>query len=270
MGLPFHLADSVQNGWSRGLGVNLLVSGQHKPEKGKLGSGIYCNFYDQTMNYTYDVNSGNKMIVSEVVSVATAPIIVANKEHYVTKRDVLYSDVISLESKYKTADDREHQIYWDDLSNYTGAVLEKGEGLHVEACHLDGLCCEMTYDLSSDLTYMLVAYSGTVEEGFGDYNIYTQICGLVWCNSADDINSCTHFENGLPDDDEIGPFEISGNMQCEKAFSTVFHRDFLLVDNSLYDFTHGDDGVFTIQTSEATPNLMSAGLYGRWYARDPQ
>ncbi|CAL4068792.1 unnamed protein product [Meganyctiphanes norvegica] len=267
--LPFHIADAVQNAWSRGLGVNLMVAGQHLPERAKVGSGIYRNFYDKSVNYTYDVDSGNKMIVSDVVSITSAPITLINKDHYTTKKDMLYSEVISLESKTKNSG-RDHVIYWDDLSNYTHVVLEKGEGLYAQACHADGLCCDITYTLSSDLIYMLTAYSGTVEKGFGDYNIYTQICGLTWCASADDVNSCTHFESGLPEDDAIGPFAISGNTSCEKTYATVFHRDLLLVDNSLYDFGGNADNVYTIQTSEPTPNLMSAGLYGRWYSRDPQ
>merc|ERR1712142_1060383 len=182
---------------------------------------------------------------------------VENKDHYTNKREILHSEIISLGPKIETSG-REHLIYWDDISNYTHVVLEKGEEQQQQACHVDGLCCDISYSLSSDLIYMLVAYSGTVEKGFGDYNIYTQICGLLWCPSANDVNSCTHFkEYGLPDDDEIGPFTISGNMQCEKNYGVVFYRDLLIVENSLYDLDlNNNEGVDTLQTYEPIPNLM--------------
>ncbi|KAB7499720.1 Vanin-like protein 2 [Armadillidium nasatum] len=55
--LPFYLANGVENGFSRGLGVNLLVSGYHRPEEGNLGSGIFKGYaMDNTSLYSFDEN----------------------------------------------------------------------------------------------------------------------------------------------------------------------------------------------------------------------
>ncbi|RXG51729.1 Vascular non-inflammatory molecule 2, partial [Armadillidium vulgare] len=66
-------ANGVENGFSRGLGVNLLVSGYHRPEEGNLGSGIFKGY---TMNnkslYIYDENSGNVLLVASVDTVAAS------------------------------------------------------------------------------------------------------------------------------------------------------------------------------------------------------
>ncbi|KAK3863897.1 hypothetical protein Pcinc_030371 [Petrolisthes cinctipes] len=78
--LPFLIAPSVQNGWSRALEVNLLVAGHHRPERSKLGSGIYLGQSDLTYNIVYDSESGNQLIVSDVRSVAAATVVVGGGE----------------------------------------------------------------------------------------------------------------------------------------------------------------------------------------------
>ncbi|KAF2366138.1 Carbon-nitrogen hydrolase, partial [Trinorchestia longiramus] len=70
---PFLLGISVQNGWSRGLGVNLIVSGYHFPEKSKLGSGVFRGYSDLTSSYTFDPNSGNVVIIQPVTTCRSAP-----------------------------------------------------------------------------------------------------------------------------------------------------------------------------------------------------
>nr|XP_045603006.1 vascular non-inflammatory molecule 3-like [Procambarus clarkii] len=272
--LPFTLAPPVQNTWSRELGVNLMVSGYHLPERAKLGSGIYRGFSDLSFTYTYDPDSGNQMIVSEVETVAS----VSGK--YRPSSRVPGMRHIKLGGKTKvmaggsveapSAQGRHHQIYYDDLSNYTQVVLPQGgpgETQQVEACHQDGLCCTLTYSLTSSLNYSLLAYSGIISEGDGVYKIYAQVCAVVWCHT-EDINTCARVNDGLPQNDEFGPFTISGNFSINYVYPSIFTRNLTLVANDQYTTTN-DRGTRTITTQEPTPDLLSTFLYGRWYDRDP-
>ena len=58
----------MQNGFSRFLQTNLIVSGYHFPEKAKLGSGVYRGFSDLKNVYFYDADGGNALVVSTVDS----------------------------------------------------------------------------------------------------------------------------------------------------------------------------------------------------------
>lgn len=66
-------AVNVQNGWSRAMGANLMVSGYHWPEHTKLGSGIYRGYNDLTNAYTYDADSGDVLVVAPVKTCRTVP-----------------------------------------------------------------------------------------------------------------------------------------------------------------------------------------------------
>lgn len=72
--LPFLTAPQVWQSWSEGLAVNLMVANVHNPEEAALGSGIFRGLTSQDSLYTYDPNSGSKLLVGEVVSRRTAPL----------------------------------------------------------------------------------------------------------------------------------------------------------------------------------------------------
>ncbi|XP_047502867.1 biotinidase-like isoform X2 [Penaeus chinensis] len=72
--LPFLAAPQMWQSWSEGLAVNLMVANFHNPEEGALGSGIFRGLTSQESLYTYDPNSGTKLLVGEVVSRRTTPL----------------------------------------------------------------------------------------------------------------------------------------------------------------------------------------------------
>lgn len=268
--MPFSMpstpaAPSVQNGWSRGLGVNLLVSGHHRPERSKLGSGIYRGASDLEHDYVYDVESGSRLIVSEVETVASVggrrPPRRPSRSHGVAPPEAKRGSRLPR---------RDHLVYYDDLSNYTQVVLQKGDSQvvqHAEACHDDGLCCHLAYTPAGNLTYSLLAYSGVVVQGFGTYQIYAQICTVVWCRS-EDVATCGQLGD-LPGADAFPAFTIYADFAVDHVYPAMFTRDLALVENDLYDYSCDDQRSCTISTSAAVPELMTAGFYGRWYERDP-
>ncbi|KAK7076753.1 hypothetical protein SK128_000972, partial [Halocaridina rubra] len=222
--LPYHTAPAVQNAWSRGNGVNLLVSGYHYPERAKLGSGIYRGASDLANVYIFDPESGSRLLVSDVSTVATVDV-------HLTPGDTT-------------------------------------EILNAEACHQDGLCCKLNYQPTGILNYSLVAYSGPVIKGWGEYSIYAQVCSILWC-AGDDINTCGHIDLGLPDSDSFSMFSLSGNFaQGVYVYSTVFQRNLTLIDNNLYNISQQNTETI-ISTNGSLPDLLTAGFYARWYERDP-
>ncbi|XP_071533053.1 pantetheinase-like [Panulirus ornatus] len=271
--LPFLAAPSVQNGWSRELGVNLLVAGHHLPEKSKLGSGIFRGFSDLEHTYVYDPESGSKMIVSEVETIAFADRLdhppQRSSDGIPPKLDAKILDVRSGSHDRSDRPRRQHLFFHDDLSNYTQVLLshdDSGGVQHAEACHQDGLCCTLSYTPSASLNYSLLAYSGTVVGNIVSHTIYIQACTVVWCRT-DDINSCGRVDYGSLDGDEFGPFTISGNFSTDYVYATLFTHSMTIADND--QLSLAADGRFrTMQTEEPTSRLLTGALFGRWYEHD--
>lgn len=264
----FPSAPSVQNGWSRALGVNLLVAGHHRPERSKLGSGIYLGQSDLTHNMVYDSESGNRLLISDVKSVAAASGVI--RKHGNMRESQQRQEPIAVHGEKETFSiRRDHLVHHDDLSNYTHTVLlsnTAGEE-QAQACHEDGLCCTLTYTNPSSLTYSLLAYSGTIVQGFHDYKFYAQVCSVLWCES-EDVNSCAVISEGAVPDDTFGPFSLTGTFTSQFRYPALFDRNLNIASNDLYDISvSGSDQ--TMSTQVAVTNLMTAGFYARWYDMDP-
>lgn len=58
------LAVEVQESWARSLGVNLLASNYHQPNRGHLGSGIYGP--NGHISYSADPVSGTSLLIARV------------------------------------------------------------------------------------------------------------------------------------------------------------------------------------------------------------
>ncbi|XP_064090570.1 pantetheinase-like [Macrobrachium nipponense] len=320
--LPFFLAPSVQNAWSRSLGVNLLVSGYHNPEKSKLGSGIYQGPPDaREITYISDPDSGSRLLVSEVETYESE----ARRFDRDTDLRLLFPEVETYESEarpfdpdtdsrllfpevdmYASEDERffrvsrkEHgrnnrshkpfaaeeysreqsrnlTVYFDDISMYANVPLvhEGDAPQQAKACHDDGFCCSLSYYPTGKLNYSLVAYSGMVLEML-PYHIYSQVCAVLWCQT-DDVNTCTHVEEGLPESDTFGAFKLSAPFDTGCVYPSLVHRNFSLAENSLYSFpdnpqlTSSTEGgiLFTLSTGGPVTDLLVTAMFGRWYSRD--
>ncbi|XP_076067033.1 pantetheine hydrolase VNN2-like [Oratosquilla oratoria] len=270
--MPFLIADTVQNGWSRGLGINLLVAGFHKPSKSKLGSGIFKYFDSLDAEYVYDPKSGNKLIVSEITTLPSGSLVGDPKFSLPLSQPVLPVQPPDL----RQIDSKEfHLIYHEDMSTYNNTFLTRGQPgqwLTETRCHKDGLCCHLTYQHSGSDTYLFTAYSGVVLKGFGVYKVYAQICGVVYCHE-ERLQTCGKpgLIPSIPHE-EFGPFSIQGTFSVKYVYPTVIHRDLSIPAGSKFAFDKKhDDGSWnvSISTHNAIPSFMTGGMYGRWYDRDP-
>ncbi|XP_071533055.1 pantetheine hydrolase VNN2-like [Panulirus ornatus] len=271
--LPFYAAPMIHNGWSRELGVNLLVSGYHLPEISKLGSGIFRGFSDLEHTYVFDPQSGSKMIVSEVETIAFADRLDHPPQRssggIPPKLDAKILDVRSGSHDRSDRHRRQHLFLLEDLSNYTQVLLSRDDSggvQHAEACHQEGLCCTLSYTYSANHNYRLVAYSGILDVGYGRFHFSLQVCAVVWCRT-DNITSCGHVDDVSLDRDEFGPFTLSGSFSSDLAVTALFTRNKTLVENDHYSLT-SDGRIHTVTTEEPTPKLLTAVISGRRYDLD--
>lgn len=221
-------------------------------------------------DYIYDTESGNRMIVSEVETIAAADGVIRSR-HKQGKLEALDGNrVVNSDASINKQSRRFHLLLYDNLSNYSNVPLPpnaSGEPKVIELCHGEEICCSLTYTSTSSLNYSFLVYSGNLVVGEGMYAMYIQTCSVVWCQT-DDVNTCSHINNGLPPPDEFGSFTISGNFKGDHLFPVAFTRNFSLIDNDLYSVTVNGNN-HTLSMPQESQNLMSAGLLTRLYDRDP-
>ena len=264
-------APSVQNGWSRQLGVNLLVSGYHLPENAKLGSGIYRGFSDLGQKYVFNPDSGNRIIVSEIETIAAADGVQRPRSKL---KAVVTSAAADLSEDEHTQTNknlrRKHHLYYDDISNYENIVLVPstlGEPQMVDLCYNEQICCSLNYTFTSSLNYSLLAYSGKMLQGGDTYAMYIQVCAVVWCKT-ENVSTCSHINDGLPTNDKFHIHTLYGNFTTKYVYPIALTRNLTLVDNNFYS-VNTNRNIWTLKMQDETHNLLSVGIFGRWYSKDP-
>jgi len=169
--LPYFLAPEVQLSFAVTNEVNFLASGRHAPERMALGSGIYTP--TGPLNYTYDSNSGSKLVIAEI------PI---KKSETPKIRKI--NNPTEIEFGQITAT-------FENISFYTKIEMTKGQHENVQLCHNETFCCEAAYTISnehSDTRYVLLAFDGLRPLDIVGQHMPIQMCGVVMCapNNGDD------------------------------------------------------------------------------------
>ncbi|KAB7494996.1 Pantetheinase, partial [Armadillidium nasatum] len=264
--LPFTIADTTQNAWSRGLKINFFIAGYHDPEGAKLGSGIYRQLFDLPPLYTFDKDSGNVLLIAEInttISSSNSPRVAKPLKD----RDVrVREEVIYLGGK---DEGRTHLIYYENLQNYSSVTLERGESgqdLTADVCHSDDFCCSLVYQYTGNLTYKLISFKGQFYVSI-DHLLGVQNCAILWCET-DDINTCAYVDNGLPNDDQFGPFTLStSSYTIDSIYPGSTHRNLSLISNDLIVYNVNGE-TYSLSSSVPVENLLSSYMFGRWYSHD--
>lgn len=235
-----------------------------------MGSGIYRGFSDLKQHYVYDTESGNRMVVSQVETIAAADGVVSCRRKLDTLNAPDSERLVKDELPVGSQSRRFHLLYYDDISNYSQISLPQnasGDPKTIELCHDEEICCSLTYTSTSSLNYSFLAYSGLMYKGNGTFAMYIQLCSLVWC-LTDDINTCSHFDSTPPPNDEFGSFTITGNFSGKLLYPIAFTRNFALIDNDLYSI-NVDGNIHTLSVPQESQNLMTIAMLARWHERDP-
>ncbi|KAB7502214.1 hypothetical protein Anas_07600 [Armadillidium nasatum] len=265
-------ANGIQNGFSRGLGVNLLVSGYHLPEIGHLGSGIYKgSSNDDLPLYSFEKNSGNILLVSTVETVAASsldlPISYFVKQEKV--RDYA-AQSINVKVPLKDTNDlktsnRPHKFNYEDLSQYTKVLLESSSSQNTSksiACSQDNFCCTLNYKYSGNQTYYFLAYSGNITVGEGAYAFEMQTCAILYCQNSD-YETCSQIETDSQVSDSFPYLEISSNSFSVDAVYPIHNqRNTSLIRNDVLEFK-AQNKYSSIKSLKSVDNLLTIALLGK-------
>lgn len=259
-------ADLTQDGWSRGLKANLLISGYHMPEEAKMGSGIYRQLFDEPPVYVYDKDSGNVLLIAKVKTTIETTEIQKHKRSIEDKR--VEDKIIHLNTEEEEEEERIHVVFHERLEDYSSSSLLSsplGDAFTVEVCNVDNFCCNLNYQYSGNLTYMLIALKGQFVVG-GRYQIGVQNCAVLWCKSYN-INSCGVVDrSGL--EDEFGPFTLSSSsFTIDSVFPGGGHRNLSLVSHDVLQFSVEGEN-YSLSSNQPIKDFFGASLFGRWFAND--
>lgn len=182
---------------------------------------------------------------------------------------------------------------YKELPPTTTTALKKSSKLastkyaSVRNCH-NTFCCEASYSFNQDngskmspvknttqsnISYMLLAYNGTVAKGSGTYWMWTQVCAVVYCLDKTDVSSCARIDAPLTN--ERTDFELhsmGGIYDTVIVFPSVFDLNFELVSKNKWAYkeeTLSSSKQFTIKMHSDVHNLLTAVLFGRKFAWDP-
>ena len=180
-------------------------------------------------------------------------------------------------------------IIHENISFYSYKVLDFHNGSsyssRTECCHEGSFCCEVEYILpptqqqstttrttTTTAVYMLLAYNGTVGKGGGEYLMWTQTCGVVYCLS-EDISNCTALDAPL---DEVNLSlelkNLRGSFDTKFIYPSVFKQDFTLSEVGSWDMAVevvDNKTKASLEIHEDVRGILTASLFGRWYDLDP-
>ncbi|KAB7494994.1 Pantetheinase [Armadillidium nasatum] len=249
--MPFNTADFTQSAWSRGLKVNLLISGYHWPEKAKMGSGIYRYLFDEPPVYVYDKDSGNVLIVAEVKTTVETTEKPKTPKPKMEKK--IQDKIIFLNTE---EEERIHVVLHESLEDYSSVVLQSGEEGQVftaDVCNVDTFCCNLTYQYTGNLTYRLIALKGQFLVG-SRYHIGAQNCAVLWCD-GDEINSCGVIDRSGATD-QFGPFTLSSStFTIDSIFPSGGHRNLSLISkDTLHYAVNGD--TYSVSSDQPISDLF--------------
>lgn len=233
-----------------------------------MGSGIYRQQFDEPPVYVYDKDSGNVLLVAEVKTTIETTKRPKTAKHTEVKR--IQDKIIHLNTEEEKEDEEErvHVVFHERLEDYTSSSLlsgDEGDIFTVDVCSVDNFCCNLEYQYTGNLTYMLIALKGQFEVG-GRYQIGVQNCAVLWCKSYN-INSCGVIDrDGL--DDEFGPFNLtSSSFTIDSVFPGGGYRNLSLVSHDILQYSvHGEN--YSLSTNQPIRDFFGASLFGRWFAND--
>ncbi|XP_066982360.1 pantetheinase-like [Macrobrachium rosenbergii] len=299
-GLPSLSAPQVWKGFSQGNNVNLVAANIYAPPGGFLGAGIFRGVYSEPEYYTYDTSSGTKLIVGKVKTKSAAP---SAKRHQPGDSEVFsykaFDDLPLLGPaqmekrqtnamelmvngkkihKQSTNQNMKQKYLHEDLSRYNHTILERtspGVFAFQELCHVDNLCCNLTYEYPAeepeDIVYMLIAYSGIEERGEVVYLQYVQVCGVILCLN-ETIDSCGYFEEAYVPESAFRAYSLSGTFSDRYIYPSVFTDALQLFGAEKWNYTLSespDHYHAIIHLHEEVNDLSMLSLFSRWFSRDP-
>ncbi|RWS21701.1 vascular non-inflammatory molecule 3-like protein [Leptotrombidium deliense] len=257
--MPFLVAHEYQQSIAMGENINLLAANSNDPNLGSSGSGIYCG-KKGALVYTY-----NEKTVAPILSIATLNINPNDdKEHCIPNAKKILIDVF----KYipEIADTAElsekYKVPPLDVNVFNRIKLNKSND-EIKLCERE-TCCHIKYSinefsLKEGYTYYFGAADMIRPEELGQW--CEQMCVLYAYDEskktyADDVGSRFDY------------FKLSAKFATKYIFPSLMTNDMKLVPTNWWTF-HKNGTNSYIETKRDV-RVISSGLYGRCYDRDPK
>ncbi|XP_031334120.1 vanin-like protein 2 [Photinus pyralis] len=267
--LPFFGGASVQQGYARANGVNLLASGYNNPTSSLGGSGIYL------ANGTIaDIHvSGaklSKMLITDV------PVLSQRLSPDTCQKAVNFTEEKSTHFGIESMIDiNKFRTLKEDLSDYTFKTLNLNQtAIYEFACSGEGSCCYINVTLNkpianSNYVYKLAVFNGgkhVLKESIG-----VRACSLVACLN-ESSSSCGERSNDPPNGVVFETIFVKGNfknIRNAQDSPTTLNHNLQPIHNFVFCRKAINESrvVATIATTNQT-NLLTFGIFGRVFDND--
>ncbi|XP_054159897.1 pantetheinase-like [Oppia nitens] len=257
--LPFKTANQLQHGWAFTNKVNLLAADMQNPLSGSIGSGIYSGQNGPLIESDMFGQRAQLLIADIPVDSRNTEAKCLNNRY---NKTIEMKDLIDT-SQYKP---------FVTLNLKNSALLRlKDEHNSVEVCN-NGFCCQLDYEvinrksLETEYYWLLVAN----RSGHGlqqiQYPLSEEFCGVFRCN---DQNCNTYsIKSGQT---VFKSLKISAKFTTNYTYPSVTTEGYkpVAIDKWIYNNNGHIGSDVTLSLNNFDNSILSLGLYGRCYDRDP-
>lgn len=264
--LPFLSAVQIQEGWARGLEVNLLAAGYDDPVNGYGGSGIYparsggstvamMPHTRQSQFLSSYVQKQRNTRIGQIQGGAVSASISPDSSNYIPQ----------VEFKFLN----------DNLKPYKTQLLEKSN-TSTRLC-TNGLCCSFNISAKfpsnkeNSMYYRMAVFNGT-RKYQGKETIGLQVCSIISCNNSS-LSSCGLSMNTGKDSALFEYISIQGEFYNRNStfMPTTLLNTMLPLTLDAYEMKNqiisGRRACY-LRTNGAIRNLQTFGIYSRLFDID--
>ncbi|KAK4884527.1 hypothetical protein RN001_000798 [Aquatica leii] len=254
--LPFYASNSIQHGFSKSSGINLLAAGLNDPANGNGGSGIYLA--DGRLLSTY-VSGGktSKLIINNVPKL---------KLRYDVSNICQGSSTFPIQPmNVEIPDIRLFYTLPTDLTNYTVKSLDlKNQKVFETICTSSDFCCSFNISVNKyspiwpNYNYKLVIYDG-VSAVSSTKSIGLRNCALVAC-ANDSVESCGERNTVPPTGINFLDISILGTFDKNNANYMPITTTYDLIPSTQYAFcqkTKKDEVDIIMYTTQEHDSLLT-------------
>lgn len=264
--LPFIQSLSIHHGYTTSTGVNMLAAGLHDPASRNGGTAIYVAGGNISKVYLTE-KEGSKLIIANV----------PKRSNRKPPNPCQVVHIPPSSNVEKVEDINSFMTSTENLVNYTFKAVDFSQTkIHETVCSGKNFCCNfdisITFNMSPNYFYKMVAYHGTVELSRND-RLGTRVCGVVACKN-ESIVSCGQRYATPPRGVTFERIEVSGVFDVTNAHDQPSTLKYNLKPVSNYTFCKNqvsDEKVeVTVKSFDKQDALLTFGIYGRVFNNDGQ
>ena len=259
---PLLISTQIDQGWSIGLGINIVAANSKQLDSGTTGSGIFSPSYVAISEH--DVGK-NKQLTRPRLIIGNLP--VDPKSHVKCDPDPWTIGI----SKFKQVPAQKYSFFGANFSKYESIQLTDDKGDNVTLCQGD-FCCSLDYQFKKNsgkhpknqADYYFAVSNGMRDRYFeSQYQMYEQVCLVL----AYDGEKATYPMTGGR---KFKSLTIRGSFDTKYVYPSALSNDFELVPTQSIKLkvTEGEKHERKLNVRTKRP-VISASLHGRVYERDP-